>query len=280
MGWMLDEFDKVRGHHTPGFITGKPLVLGGSAGRDAATGRGVLFVVLRAMERLGIDPKKATAAIQGFGNVGTHSARLLAEAGIKIVAVSDVRGSAYNPDGLDIAALLEYAAANGTTKGFPGSREITTDELFALDVDVLVPAALENQIDGKRAEKVQARIVAEAANGPTTPEGDELLAERGILVIPDILCNAGGVTVSYFEWVQNTMGYYWPEAEVNEKLLRMMNDAFDTIYDMRKQHKVTMREAAYLVAVHRVAEAANARGWLRVNFHHEVPQAILRGSGD
>ena len=280
MGWMLDEFDKVRGHHTPGFITGKPLVLGGSAGRDAATGRGVLIVVLRAMDRLGIDPKHATAAIQGFGNVGSHSARLLHEAGVTIVAVSDIRGSAYNPQGLDVPALLKYVEKHHTTKGFPGSQEISTDELFALDVDVLVPAALENQIDGVRAEKVRARIIAEAANGPTTPEGDELLRERGIFVIPDILCNAGGVTVSYFEWVQNTMGYYWPEEEVNEKLLRMMNDAFDTIYAMLKQHKVTMREAAYLVAVHRVTEAAVARGWLRVDFQHAVPQALLRGAGD
>ncbi len=277
MGWMLDEFDRVRGHHSPGFITGKPLVLGGSLGRDAATGRGVLFVVLQAMDRLGINPKKATAAVQGFGNVGSHTARLLHEEGIKVVAVSDVRGSAYNPDGLDIPKLLAYAADHKTTKGFPGSRLITTDDLFALDVDVIVPAALENQIDGERAESVRARIVAEAANGPTTPEGDELLAERGIFVIPDILCNAGGVTVSYFEWVQNTMGYYWPEEEVNEKLERMMVDAFGTVYKMQQEHGVTMREAAYLVAVHRVAEAANARGWLRVNFQHEVPSAVLRG---
>jgi len=268
MAWMLDEYDRVRGHHVPGFITGKPLVLGGSAGREGATGRGVVISILKAMEHLGIDPRKATAAIQGFGNVGSHTAEFLHAAGVKVVAVEDVRGGAYNPEGLDIPSLLAWASEHRTVKGFPGSRDITTDELFALDVDVVVPAALENQINGRNAEYVRAKIVAEAANGPTTPEGDEVLEEKGVFVIPDILCNAGGVTVSYFEWVQNTMGLYWSEEEVDSRLTDMMRHAFDTVFQMHEAHKVTMREAAYLVAVHRVAEAAEARGWVRVKPRH------------
>jgi len=271
MGWMLDEFDRVRGQHLPGFITGKPLVLGGSEGRESATGRGVVFTILDAMKHLGIDPRSATAAIQGFGNVGSNTGRYLHEAGVRIVAVEDVRGGAYNPDGLDIPQLLEYVRAHRSVKGFPGTKDIDTASLFALDVDVLVPAALENQITEGVAKNVRARIIAEAANGPTTPEGDQLLDERGIFVIPDILCNAGGVTVSYFEWVQNTMGYYWPPEEVDRKLRRLMSRAFDTVYRMKEEHRVTMREAAYLVAVHRVAEAAEARGWVRVEFRHHVP---------
>lgn len=277
MGWMLDEFDRVRGHHSPGFITGKPLVLGGSAGRDTATGRGVVFVVMEALRHLGIEPHKATAAIQGFGNVGSNTARYLNEEGIRVVAVADVRGSAYNPDGMDVPELMAYATRNRSVAGFPGSKPISREELFTLDVDVLVPAALENQITGDLARNVRARVVAEAANGPTTPEGDEHMRERGVFVIPDILCNAGGVTVSYFEWVQNTMGYYWPESEVDEKLRRMMTDAFNTVYSMEQEHKVSMREAAYLVAVHRVAEAANARGWVKVDFQHEMPVTALHG---
>jgi glutamate dehydrogenase len=275
MAWMLDEFDIVRGHHVPGFITGKPLVLGGSAGRDTATGRGVVFTILSAMRHAGIDPKGATAAIQGFGNVGSNTALFLNEAGIKVVAVEDVRGGAYNPDGLDVPALLDWVARQRTVKGFPGSRDISTDELFALDVDVLVPAALENQINARNAPDVRARIVAEAANGPTTPEGDEVLAEKGVFVIPDILCNAGGVTVSYFEWVQNTMGFYWSAEEVDSRLKTMMDHAFETVYQMHQQHRVSMREAAYLVAVHRVAEAAEARGWCRCTLRTDVPQSPI-----
>lgn len=277
MGWMLDEFDRVRGHHSPGFITGKPLVLGGSAGRDTATGRGVVFVVMEALRHLGIDPHGATAAIQGFGNVGSNTGHYLHEEGIRIVAVADVRGSAYNPDGLDFPALRVWAKEHGSVAGFPGSRPISRDELFTLDVDVLVPAALENQITGDIATRVRARVVAEAANGPTTPEGDEHMRDRGVFVIPDILCNAGGVTVSYFEWVQNTMGYYWPESEVDDKLRRMMTDAFATVHRMHEEFQVSMREAAYLVAVHRVAEAAVARGWIKVDLDRKMPTTALHG---
>jgi glutamate dehydrogenase len=275
MGWMLDEYDRVRGLHAPGFITGKPLVLGGSRGREEATGRGVVITIRNAMRRLGIDPAQSTAAIQGFGNVGSNTARFLAEAGVKVVAVEDVRGGAFNPDGLDVPQLIEYAHRNRTVLGFPGSRQIDTEALFALDVDVLVPAALENQITSRVARNVKARIIAEAANGPTTPDGDDILEDRNVFVIPDILCNAGGVTVSYFEWVQNTGGYYWTADEVNDRLRRLMDEAFDHVYAMKDEHGVTMREAAYLVAVHRVAEACEARGWLRLPTSHDIPGPSL-----
>lgn len=275
MGWMLDEFDLVRGHNNPGFITGKPLVLGGSAGRESATGRGVVHTIIEAMHRLNIDPNQATAAIQGFGNVGSYTALFLQRAGVKVVAVEDVHGGAYDPKGLDVVRLVDYAKRTGSVLGFGQTSNIHTDELFALDVDVLVPAALENQITEDVARKVRARIIAEAANGPTTPEGDHILDERNVFVIPDILCNAGGVTVSYFEWVQNNMGYYWPETEVARKLKRMMMHAFSTVYEMHQQHRVHMREAAYLVAVHRVADAAEARGWIKCTSPHVVPRGAV-----
>ncbi len=276
MGWMLDEFDRVRGQHLPGFITGKPLVLGGSEGRNSATGRGVVFTIAAAARRIGLDLKEATAAIQGFGNVGSYTAHYLDQAGTKVVAVEDVRGGAYNPKGLDVPKLLQYVAEHRTVSGFPGSEPIDTKQLFGLDVDILVPAALENQIDEANARLVKAKIIAEAANGPTTPEGDHLLASRGVFIIPDILCNAGGVTVSYFEWVQNTMGYYWPPQEVDRKLRAMMTKAFDTVYKMKQAHQVSMREAAYLVAVHRVAEAAEARGWVHRKRAPEIPSDQLQ----
>ncbi len=276
MGWMLDEFDRVRGQHLPGFITGKPLVLGGSEGRTGATGRGVVFTVLAAAKRIGLEVKGATAAIQGFGNVGSYTAHYLHQAGVKVLAVEDVKGGAYDPDGLDVPRLLKYVEKMHTVRGFPGSQEIDTRRLFGLEVDILVPAALENQIDEENARLVRAKIIAEAANGPTTPEGDQLLASRGVFIIPDILCNAGGVTVSYFEWVQNTMGYYWPPQEVDRKLRAMMTKAFDTVYKMKQAHHISMREAAYLVAVHRVAEAAEARGWVRRENAMEIPSDQLQ----
>jgi glutamate dehydrogenase len=275
MGWMLDEYDRVRGHNAPGFITGKPLVLGGSAGREEATGRGVVFTIVEAMKRLGIEPSQATAAIQGFGNVGSHTAQFLHELGVKVVAVEDVRGGAYDPHGLDVPELLRWAHRTGTVKGFPGSRDIGTRELFALDVDVVVPAALENQITSSVARDVKARIVAEAANGPTTPDGDDILQRKGVFIIPDILCNAGGVTVSYFEWVQNTQGFYWTEDEVNERLRRMMTTAFAHVYQVKEERHLSMRDSAYVIAVHRVAEACEARGWLSLPAQNEVPAPAL-----
>lgn len=276
MGWMLDEYDRVRGQNTPGFITGKPLVLGGSAGREAATGRGVVFSILEAMHRLGIDPHGASAAVLGFGNVGSHTARLLHAAGVRVLAVRDVVGGAFRAEGLDIPALCEHVAATHSVAGAPGTEDIDSERLLTLDVDVVVPAALENQVTEQIARRVRARIIAEAANGPTTPEGDHILDERNVFVIPDILCNAGGVTVSYFEWVQNSMGYYWSENEVNRKLRRSMINAFDTVYRMHEEHGVFMREAAYLVAVHRVALAAEARGWIHCHPAAEVPAAPMQ----
>jgi glutamate dehydrogenase len=262
MGWMMDEYSKMKGYNAPGLITGKPMILGGSAGRGAATGRGVMLCIREAANRIGMNLKGATCAIQGFGNVGSWAALLLEELGVKIVAVNDVHGGAHNPNGLNIKEVVEYYAQHGTTKGFPGSQNIDGSTLLALPVDVLVPAALENQITLANADQIKAKIVAEAANGPTTPEAARILTEKGILQIPDILCNAGGVTVSYFEWVQNIQNYYWTEEEVNEKLEHMMVNAFNAVFKVREQRKVSMRRAAYMVAVKRLADAMTARGWL------------------
>lgn len=262
MGWMLDEYNKIRGYNSPGLITGKPMILGGSAGRGEATGRGCAITVREAAARQGIDLKGATVAIQGFGNVGSNTAQFLHGYGCKIVAVCDVFGGAYDPEGLDIPAALEYAAQNKTIKGFPNSDNISSKELLELPVDILIPAALENQITLENAPRVKARIIAEAANGPTTPEAHTVLSERGVFVIPDILASAGGVTVSYFEWVQNIMNYYWPEDEVVAKLEKMMVASFIATYQMHTLRSVDMRRAAYMVAIQRIADAMSARGWV------------------
>ncbi|MGB9867293.1 MAG: Glu/Leu/Phe/Val family dehydrogenase [Bacillota bacterium] len=262
MAWMMDEFSKLYQKNVFGVITGKPLIVGGSAGRNSATARGCVFTVVRAAQRLGIDLKGARVVVQGFGNAGSFAAQLMAEVGAKVIAVNDSKGAAVNPNGLDPVALAEHKRRTGTVKGFPGSRDASNDEILTMDCDILIPAALENQITSKNAAEVKARIVGEAANGPTTPEADEILHRKGVLVIPDILCNAGGVTVSYFEWVQNLMNFYWTEDEVNARLERMMIDAFDAVHDMHKSKNVTMRQAAYMRAVARVAEAMKVRGWL------------------
>jgi glutamate dehydrogenase len=262
MGWMMDEYSKMKGYNAPGLITGKPMILGGSAGRGAATGRGTVICIREAAAKIGLNLKGATAAIQGFGNVGSWTAMLLYELGVKIVALVDARGGAYNPGGINIPEAVEYYQQHGTTKGLPHSKDIDTDTLFGLEVDVLVPAALENQIRLDNVDVVKAKIVAEAANGPTTPEAARVMTEKGILQIPDILCNAGGVTVSYFEWVQNIQNYYWTEEEVNEKLEHMMVNAFNAVYKVRDQRKVSMRRAAYMVAIKRLADAMTARGWI------------------
>lgn len=262
MGWMVDEYSKMKGYNAPGLITGKPMIIGGSAGRGAATGRGAVICIREAAKRIGLELKGATAAIQGFGNVGSHTARLLAELGVKVVAIVDARGGAYNPSGIHIQDALAYYADNGTVNGLPYSDAIDTPTLLGLDVDILVPAALENQITVANAGNVRAKIVAEAANGPTTPEASRILTEKGILTIPDILCNAGGVTVSYFEWVQNIQNYYWTEDEVNGKLEQMMVKAFNAVYAMHEKHQVAMRRAAYMVAIKRLSDAMSARGWI------------------
>jgi glutamate dehydrogenase (NAD(P)+) len=263
MAWMMDEYSFIRGYNVPGVITGKPIPLGGSAGRGDATARGGMFCTREAGKVLGIELKGATTAIQGYGNAGQF-AHLLGEEllGLKVVAVSDSRGGILNPDGLEAEAVMEHKNNTGAVKGFPGAREITNEELLELDVTVLIPAALENQIGDWNAADLKAKIVVELANGPTTPEADEILYKNGVYVIPDFLCNAGGVTVSYFEQVQNAYDYYWDEKTVHERLDQKITAAFQAVHEMAQRHKVHNRLAAYLVAVNRVAEAVRLRGWV------------------
>jgi glutamate dehydrogenase (NAD(P)+) len=265
MAWMADEFAFLRGQNEFGVITGKPLALGGSKGRTAATGRGVVVVMHEALRRMGLtDPDAVTIAIQGFGNVGGYAARIARSLGYHIVGVSDESGGYFNPDGLDVDDLLHYVAQNpqGLLDGYPNAERITNAELLTLDVDVLAPCALENQITHANAENIKARLIVEGANGPTTPEADDVLYARGVPVIPDILANAGGVTVSYFEMVQNAYDYYWEEAVVYERLDAKMTAAFHTVHDTAKTYNVHNRMAAYIVAIERVAEAIRLRGWV------------------
>jgi len=262
MAWILDEFNKIHGEDNPGVVTGKPIIIGGSLGRDAATGRGVMVCTKAALKKLNIDPKNATAAVQGFGNVGGHAARLISEQGIKIVAISDHTGAFYNEKGIDVKAALEYAAKNDRVlKGFKGGTEITNEDLLTCKCDVLVPAALQNVITEEIATKINAKIVVEGANGPTVPEADHVMREKNILVVPDILANSGGVTVSYFEWVQNKMGYYWSEAEVNQKHDSNMELAFASVWDNADKYKTSMRIAAYVTALKKIEQAAKLKGF-------------------
>jgi len=262
MAWMMDEYEKLVGRSAPGVITGKPLPLGGSAGRGDATARGGMYCIREACKILGIDPKGATCAIQGYGNAGQFAHKLGEELlGLKVVAVSDSKGGIYNPNGLSAQEVIAFKEKTGTVVGFPGAKSITNAELLELPVDILIPAALENQITASNADRIKAKIVAELANGPTTPEADEILFKKGIYVIPDFLCNAGGVTVSYFEQVQNAMMYYWTAEEVYQKLDQKMTAAFHAVHKMAKEHNVHNRLGAYLVAVQRVAEAVKLRGW-------------------
>jgi glutamate dehydrogenase (NAD(P)+) len=263
MAWMMDEYSFMRGHNVPGVITGKPIPLGGSKGRGDATARGGMYTIREAGKTLGIDLEGATTAIQGYGNAG-HFGHLLGEEllGLKVVAVSDSSGGIYNLDGLDHEAVLSHKQETGSVADFPGAKTITNEELLELDVTVLIPAALENQITGANAGNVKARIVAEFANGPTTPEADDILHENGVYVIPDFLCNAGGVTVSYFEQVQNAYDYYWDLETVHERLDKKMTAAFNAVHDTAQQHDVKNRMGAYVVAVGRVAEVCKLRGWV------------------
>lgn len=260
MAWMMDEYDKIMGYPNPGMITGKPIAVGGSLGRSSATSRGCLFVAREAARKLGFDVKGSRVVIQGFGNVGGFAAKLFAEAGAKVIAISDTKGCAYDPNGLDIEALEAYKREHGSVVGFTPSN-LSKEEMFALDCDILVPAAMENQITPEIAASIKAKLVVEAANGPTTPEADKVLNERGILVLPDILANAGGVTVSYFEWVQNLQNYYWTEEEVNAKLEVKMVQAFNDVWAMHEKYAVSMRDAAYMTAIDKVAKAMKLRGW-------------------
>lgn len=260
MAWIMDTFSMKRGYVEPGAVTGKPIGLGGSAGRTEATGRGLMYIAREALQQGGRGLGGTTFAIQGFGNVGSSAARLLHAAGAHIVAVSDVSGGIHNPSGLDIPALLNHVKATKFVKDFPGSEAISNAELLAYPCDVLLPAALEGQITGQSAGRIRAKLVLEGANGPTTPEGDAVLAERGIKLVPDILANAGGVVVSYFEWVQDRYGYFWPETEIRDRLEERMVTSFRGVSEVAEQHNVNMRMAAYILAVSRVAEAKKLRG--------------------
>ncbi len=260
MAWVMDTYSMHVGHTETAVVTGKPIEMGGSLGRREATGRGVMIVTRDAAAHLGLDIKAATVAVQGFGNVGSVSADLLSKIGARIVAVTDWKGGVYNPAGLDIAKMLDYAKQHKTIDGFPGGEPIENEQLFSLDVDILVPAALENQITRENAGSIKAKIVAEGANGPTTPDAHRYLHERGVFVIPDILANAGGVTTSYFEWVQDRHGYFWEEEEVNRRLEAKMVEAFRDVLDTSVRYKTDMRTAAYIVAINRVATVTRMRG--------------------
>ncbi len=263
MAWMLDEFETIQEEAHPGVITGKPIPLGGSQGRGDATARGGMYCTREAAKALGLDLKGKTAAIQGFGNAGQFAATLSEELlGLKIVAATDSRGGVYSPDGIDAKALVDHKLKTGKVEGFKNTKPISNEEVLELDVTVLFPSALENVITAKNAGKIKAKISCELANGPTTPEADKILHEKGVLVLPDFLANAGGVTVSYFEQVQNTYNYYWTLEEVHKRLDQKMTKAFHDVYDMYKKEKVHMRLAAYMVSVRRVAEACKLRGWV------------------
>lgn len=260
MGWMMDEYSKLAGQYEPGFITGKAISVGGSLGRTAATGRGVVVAALEALKLQGIQPYEATAAVQGFGNVGSWTAKLFCDAGVKVIALSDVYGAIFKADGFDCYDVDAYVKKTGSVVGYPGSKAITNAELLAMEVTVLAPCAIELQLTAENAAAVQASIICEGANGPTTPEADDILEAKGVMVIPDILANGGGVTVSYFEWVQNLYRYFWPEEEVIEKQNALMRKAFKAVYEKAKQYNVTLRVAAYMVALGSLEEAMKIRG--------------------
>jgi glutamate dehydrogenase len=261
MAWMMDEYSRMDEFNSPGFITGKPIVLGGSQGRERATAQGVTICVEEAAKKRGIEMNGARIVIQGFGNAGSFLAKFMSDAGAKVIGISDAYGALHDPDGLDIDYLLDRRDSFGTvTTLFENT--ISNQELLELDCDILVPAAIENQITAENAHKIKASIVVEAANGPTTTEATKILTDRGILLVPDVLASAGGVTVSYFEWVQNNQGYYWTEEEVNEKLYKKMITAFDNVYTVATTRNINMRLAAYMVGVRKTAEAARFRGWV------------------
>lgn len=267
MAWMADEYSKIRQVPSFGVVTGKPLSAGGCYGRKESTGRGISIVTREAAKAFNIPLDTARLVIQGFGNVGSSTAKILADLGCTIIGVGDITGGLYNKSGIDIYKLMEHVAKTGFVEGFPGEAEvITNEELLTLDCDILIPAALENQLTGRNANDIKAKIIVEAANGPTTAEADKIFVERNIPVVPDILANSGGVTVSYFEWVQNNYSYYWSEQEINQRLEEKMVEAFYNIYNFYcskcKANNYTMREAAYMFAIQRLADAMEVRGWL------------------
>ncbi len=260
MAWVMDTYSMHVGRTENAVVTGKPVEMGGSLGRKEATGRGCMLVTREALEHLGLKMQGATMAVQGFGNVGSIAAKLMAREGCKVVAISDRAGAFYNGKGIDVDAAIAYVEKHRSLDGFSGGDAIEAEELLTLDVDVLVPAALENVITTKNAQRIRAKVICEGANGPTTAAADPILDEKGIFVIPDILANAGGVTVSYFEWVQDRMGYFWSEADVNQRLAGIMTRSFQDVLQLSKQHKVNMRTAAYMVSISRVATVHRLRG--------------------
>jgi glutamate dehydrogenase (NAD(P)+) len=260
MAWIFDTYSMNKGYSVLGVVTGKPLHVGGSVGREEATGRGAAFITREALRRSGRDVEGIRVAVQGFGNVGYNLADILARSGAKIVAVSDSSGGIHNPDGLDVAAVAAHKRENGRVGGLPGSDDLTNEEVLTVDCDVVAPCALEHAITSENADEIKASIVCEGANGPTTLEADEILDDRGVVVLPDILANAGGVVVSYFEWVQGLQEYFWKEDEVNERLNDIITRAFAATWDAHERRSLSMRHAAYALAVGRVAEATTTRG--------------------
>ncbi|PRX29141.1 glutamate dehydrogenase (NAD(P)+) [Paraburkholderia sp. BL18I3N2] len=260
MAWMMDTYSMNQGQTATGVVTGKPITLGGSLGRREATGRGVFVTASEAARRIGVDIEGARIAVQGFGNVGGIAARLFQEAGSKLVAVQDHTGSLYKSTGIDAVALLDHVARTGGVGGFPGADAVTNEEFWTVESDILIPAALENQITEKNASKIKTKIVVEGANGPTTTAADDILHDRGILVIPDVVANAGGVTVSYFEWVQDFSSFFWTEDEINQRLERVMREAFAAVWQVSSEQKVSVRTAAFIVACKRILEARELRG--------------------
>jgi glutamate dehydrogenase len=261
MAWMMDEYSKIDEFNSPGFITGKPIVLGGSHGRESATAKGVTIVLNEAAKKRGIDVKGSRIIIQGFGNAGSYLSKFLYDQGAKIVGIADAHGALYDPEGLDIDYLLDRRDSFGTVTNL-FENTITNKELFEQECDIIVPAAVQNQITQENAPNIKASIIVEAANGPTTSEATKILTERGVLLVPDVLASAGGVTVSYLEWVQNNQGYYWSEEEIDDKLHETMIDAFESIYNLSETRRVDMRLAAYMIGVRKMAEAARFRGWV------------------
>jgi glutamate dehydrogenase/leucine dehydrogenase len=261
MAWIMDTYSALKGNYVqPEVITGKPIAIGGSLGRNEATGRGLAYTVREAAKKIDIDMKQATIVVQGFGNAGQFASKLVGEQGAKMIAASDSQGAIINKDGIDADALMKFKKETGTVAGFENTKSISNEELLETECTILIPAALENQITKNNADKIKTKIIAEAANGPTTPEADEILFKNDILVIPDVLANGGGVTVSYFEWLQNLRREYWKEEEVNNRLDINITKSFFDVYDTHKKYNVDMRKAATLLAVNRVVEAINIRG--------------------
>ncbi len=260
MAWMMDSYSMNQGHDCPGIVTGKPIELGGSLGRVEATGRGVFIVGVAAARDAGIDLNGARVCVQGFGNVGSTAARLFCELGAKVIAVQDHTGSLYNPDGLPINALIEYAYEHGGIAGKPNAESISNEEFWALESEILIPAALEGQITEHNAPNIKTRIIVEGANGPTTPQADDILTANGVVIVPDVLANAGGVTVSYFEWVQNKASFYWSEEEINQRLETIMDNAYTAVSAAAVEHKVSLRTAAFITACTRILKVREQRG--------------------